>query len=70
MLSNSRIKILFKQGAIKINGKVVTDWRGKLKVGDKVKVGQHTFLTVVHERHSLGIITDMLAKGETERTIK
>jgi tyrosyl-tRNA synthetase len=39
-------KELIRQGAVDINGEKVTDGNLKLKIGDKIKVGERTFLKV------------------------
>jgi ribosomal protein S4 len=42
----SSVKELIRQGAIDLNGEKLTDGSIKLKVGDKIKVGDRTFLKV------------------------
>jgi tyrosyl-tRNA synthetase len=44
--SMSSVKELIRQGAIDINGEKLTDGSVKLKIGDKIKVGDRTFLKV------------------------
>ncbi len=44
--SNSEVKRLFTQGAIDINNQKITDPNVKLKVGDKIKIGQKKFVEV------------------------
>jgi tyrosyl-tRNA synthetase len=44
--SMSSVKELIRQGAIDINGEKLTDGSIKLKIGDKIKVGDRTFLKV------------------------
>jgi tyrosyl-tRNA synthetase len=44
--SMSSVKELIRQGAIDLNGEKLTDGSIKLKVGDKIKVGDRTFLKV------------------------
>ena len=45
--SLSDAKRLIQQGAIKINGDVVTDLNYKIKKGDKVKIGKKIFGTLI-----------------------
>jgi len=45
--STSDAKRLIQQGAIKINGDVVTDLNYKVKKGDKIKIGKKIFGTLV-----------------------
>ena len=42
----SSAKELIKQNAVDVNGKAITDPNFKLKIGDKIKVGERTFLKV------------------------
>ncbi len=44
--SMSSAKELIKQNAVDVNGKAITDPNFKLKIGDKIKVGERTFLKV------------------------
>jgi tyrosyl-tRNA synthetase len=44
--SMSSVKELLKQGAVDVNGQKVTDGSIKLKIGDKIQVGERTFLEV------------------------
>jgi tyrosyl-tRNA synthetase len=44
--SASEAKRLIAQGAVSVNGEKITDPTFKIKTGDKIKVGSHTFGTV------------------------
>lgn len=46
-MSISEAKRLIKQGAVVVNGKIVTDWKYQPKVGDKVQIGKKIFGTIV-----------------------
>lgn len=46
-MSISQAKRLIKQGAIKVNGKIIKDLKFKLKEGDKIQIGKRIFGTAV-----------------------
>ena len=45
--SMSSAKELIRQKAVDVNGKTITDPAFQIKIGDKIKVGERTFLKVV-----------------------
>ena len=45
--SNSEAKRLIQQGAVDVNGAKASDGTAAVRVGDKIKVGQRTFLKVI-----------------------
>lgn len=48
--SMSEIKRLIKQGAVKVNGKKITDYRYIPKPGDEIQVGKGEFIKIKDDK--------------------
>ncbi len=48
-ISRTAAKRLVKEGAVKVNGKVIKDLKYDLQHGDKMQVGKRTFVTIVKD---------------------
>ena len=44
------MKRLIKQGAVKVNGKKVTDYNYKPKPGDSIQLGKGEFIKIVDDK--------------------